>query len=260
MTEDEWLHGSEYREMYNSIKRRISTRKVRLYMAASCRLESANFFDPAITNSVETAERCSNDPEVEATVCKLDSEHTIAPFEPLGGDLGSVITNIWRLALEMPSPPDIDDDAPYSSVEAAVAHAALLSLRNKPQTVFTGGAGDAAEYCSYAIEQAALVRLGAARRHSGTSQQQRRTQLAGILRDLIGNPFRTVTVDPRWRTSDVTELARAIYEDRAFDRMPILADALMDAGCTDEQILGHCRGAGPHVRGCWVVDLVLGKE
>ena len=81
-----------------------------------------------------------------------------------------------------------------------------------------------------------------------------------FVRDIFGNPFRPVTFDPRWRTSDVLGLARAIYDDRAFDRMPILADALMDAGCADEQVLGHCRGDGPHVRGCWVVDLVLGKE
>ena len=80
------------------------------------------------------------------------------------------------------------------------------------------------------------------------------------IRDIFGNPFRPVDFDPRWRTSDVVGLARAIYEDRAFDRMPILADALMDAGCADDQIIGHCRGDGPHVRGCWVVDLVMGKE
>jgi len=55
-------------------------------------------------------------------------------------------------------------------------------------------------------------------------------------------------------------MARAIYEDEAFERMPIFADALMDAGCADEQVIRHCRGNGPHVRGCWVVDLVLGKQ
>jgi hypothetical protein len=82
----------------------------------------------------------------------------------------------------------------------------------------------------------------------------------GPLRDVFGNPFRPVTFDPRWRTADVLGLARGIYEDRAFDRLPLLADALMDAGCADEQVIGHCRSGGPHVRGCWVVDLVLGKE
>lgn len=81
-----------------------------------------------------------------------------------------------------------------------------------------------------------------------------------VFRDIFGNPFRPVAFDPRWRTSDVVGLARAIYDDRAFERMPILADALMDAGCENEEIIGHCRGDAPHVRGCWVVDLVLGKE
>jgi hypothetical protein len=81
-----------------------------------------------------------------------------------------------------------------------------------------------------------------------------------LLRDIFGNPFRPIAFDPRWRTSDVLGLARAIYDDEAFERMPILADALMDAGCEDEQVISHCRGPGPHVRGCWVVDLVLGKE
>jgi hypothetical protein len=83
---------------------------------------------------------------------------------------------------------------------------------------------------------------------------------ADLVREVVGNPYRAVTFESRWRTSDVLGLARAIYEDRAFDRMPILADALMDAGCADEQVLTHCREPGPHIRGCWVVDLVLNKK
>ena len=58
----------------------------------------------------------------------------------------------------------------------------------------------------------------------------------------------------------VVALARGIYDEKAFDRMPILADALQDAGCDNDDVLSHCRGGGPHVRGCWVVDLLLGKE
>jgi hypothetical protein len=83
---------------------------------------------------------------------------------------------------------------------------------------------------------------------------------AVLLRDIFRNPFRPVAFDPRWRSADVLGLARGIYEDRAFDRLPLLADALMDAGCADERVINHCRGEGPHVRGCWVVDLALNKE
>jgi hypothetical protein len=86
-----------------------------------------------------------------------------------------------------------------------------------------------------------------------------RAIVPSLLHCIFGNPFRPVAFDPRWRTSDVTGLARAIYDDKAFERMPILADALMDAGCEDEQIISHCRGTGPHVRGCWVADLILEK-
>ena len=79
------------------------------------------------------------------------------------------------------------------------------------------------------------------------------------MREVVGNPFRPVTVDPRWLTSTVVDLSAAIYEERAFGRLPILADALMDSGCDDEQVIAHCHGHGPHVRGCWLVDLLLGK-
>lgn len=76
---------------------------------------------------------------------------------------------------------------------------------------------------------------------------------------ILGNPFRPVTFAPAWRTSDVVALARGIYDERAFDRMPILADALQDAGCDSDDILNHCRADGVHACGCWVVDAVLGK-
>jgi hypothetical protein len=81
-----------------------------------------------------------------------------------------------------------------------------------------------------------------------------------LLADLFGNPFRPVVCDPSWLTSDVRLLARGIYDERAFDRMPILADALQDTGCGSDEVLNHCRRPGEHVRGCWVVDRILGKE
>ena len=81
-----------------------------------------------------------------------------------------------------------------------------------------------------------------------------------LLKDIFGNPFHPVTLNPAWLTPSVVNLAQAIYDDRAFARMPDLADALHEAGCDNDEILSHCRGPGPHVRGCWVVDLLLGKE
>jgi hypothetical protein len=81
------------------------------------------------------------------------------------------------------------------------------------------------------------------------------------LRDIIGNPFRPVVFSPAWRTDTAVGLARQMYASRDFGAMPILADALQDAGCESDDILSHCRDPKQvHVRGCWVVDLVLGKE
>jgi hypothetical protein len=80
------------------------------------------------------------------------------------------------------------------------------------------------------------------------------------LRCLFTNPFRPAAFAPAWRSETAVALASAIYAERAFDRLPILADALEEAGCDHADILAHCRGPGPHARGCWVVDGVLGKQ
>ena len=84
--------------------------------------------------------------------------------------------------------------------------------------------------------------------------------LASIYHDFTPNPFVPLTWNPDWFTSTVRDLASHIYESREFTAMPILADALQDAGCDDEQILSHCRAEKPHARGCWVLDAILGKE
>jgi hypothetical protein len=91
-------------------------------------------------------------------------------------------------------------------------------------------------------------------------EQQIQTSL---LRDIVGNPFRPPVIDPgwlSWQDGAVPRLARALYEERGFDHLPILADALEEAGCTDAEILGHCRGPGSHTRGCWLVDSLLGEK
>jgi hypothetical protein len=91
------------------------------------------------------------------------------------------------------------------------------------------------------------------------STRRRETQeQAVLLRDIFGNPFRPVMPDRSWLTPRSIDLARSMYDHRRFQDMSDLADALDDAGCTVREILDHCRGPGPHVRGCWVVDRVLG--
>jgi hypothetical protein len=84
-----------------------------------------------------------------------------------------------------------------------------------------------------------------------------------LLREVFGNPFRPVVLDPSWfawQDGAVRKLARVIYEEHRFGDLPVLADALEEAGCTEPELLGHLRGPGPHVRGCWALDLVLATE
>jgi hypothetical protein len=81
--------------------------------------------------------------------------------------------------------------------------------------------------------------------------------------DIFGNPFRRSNLNPvwlAWKDRNVPKLAQSIYVERAFERLPVLADALEEAGCEDANILTHCRSDGQHIRGCWVLDLLLGKE
>ena len=89
------------------------------------------------------------------------------------------------------------------------------------------------------------------------------TAHAEVVREIFSNPFRPVRIDPAWRGWNdgmAVRIARAIYDERAFDRMPVLADALEDAGCDDPDILSHCRGPGPHYRGCFLLDALLDRE
>jgi hypothetical protein len=106
----------------------------------------------------------------------------------------------------------------------------------------------------------AAEEAAAAREDVDETDKEELAAQAALLRDIFGNPFRPVTVDPAWQTATVVSLAQAIYAERAFDRLPILADALEDAGCGNQDILEHCRQPGEHVRGCWVVDLILSKD
>jgi hypothetical protein len=111
---------------------------------------------------------------------------------------------------------------------------------------------------SFVISWAQCARFDGADRRDGPENLAQ----CSLIRDIFGNPFRRVSVDPswlKWGGGTIAKLAATIYAERAFDRLPVLADALEDAGCTDAEILGHCRSGGEHVRGCWAVDLLLGR-
>ena len=101
----------------------------------------------------------------------------------------------------------------------------------------------------------------------GTTPADVRSSQYGLLGDIIGSPFAPVAVDPRWLTSTVSNLAQAAYDERIMPsgeldpaRLAVLSDCLEESGCDREEILNHLRSAGPHVRGCWVLDLLLGKS
>ncbi len=99
--------------------------------------------------------------------------------------------------------------------------------------------------------------------HFGSAPDEVRATQSNLIRDIFGNYIRSVTVGLvwlAWNDSAVVKLAQGIYDDRAFDCLPILAGALEEAGCDNADILAHCRGPGPHVRGCWVIDLLLNRS
>jgi hypothetical protein len=154
-------------------------------------------------------------------------------------------------------------DCLYHAREWA-ASAAWEAARENPATAAKAhlSAAEAAGWCRKAREKKRGVLLDWLLPAEETAPEARAQ--ADLLRDLFGNPFRRPRVKRTWLKWDggtVVRVARAAYDGRAFDRLPVLADALDEAGCTDDAILGHCRGGGgAHVRGCWAVDLLLGKE
>jgi hypothetical protein len=98
------------------------------------------------------------------------------------------------------------------------------------------------------------------RRARGSKYTLTSLEQADLLREVFGNPFRPASLDPGWRTPDVLGVAGGIYQERDFERLAVLGDALEEAGCADSALLDHCRSPAAHVRGCWLLDLCLGKD
>jgi hypothetical protein len=226
VTDQQWLHCDDPERMIAFLVKKRS-RKMRLAAVAACRLFSGLLLDGRSAAALEVAERFADglatDEEREAA--RENAGHAVAAM----GDA-------YAAAVEAPGPTgEKGEDFMYA---VGVAEAAQAAASEQPEVAFSYL--PASRYDFYFA-------------HS-----------ANILRDVFGPAIR-VAFDPRWLTPTVTALAREIYNERKFDEMPLLAKALEGAGCEERAILEQCRlvdhyGLGPHVRGCWVLDLVLDRE
>ena len=225
MKEQEWLSGTNPKRMLDFVRDLVTDRKLRLFAVACCRHIWHVLVDRRSRIAMETSERYADDRATEAEL--LSSLNKAIEAE--------------RAALP----------------RSKGAEAACFE-RKVSEFGIAVGVNVAADLAAFAVT-AVDVRDGIGPVHDMVGVETERVVQGQYVRDIFGNPHRRVIFNPRWRTIDVLGVAHAIYEERAFERMPILADALMDAGCGDELVIEHCRGNGPHVRGCWVVDLVLGK-
>ena len=220
MTESQWLMSGDPAELLEYIESKASRRRVRLFTVACFRQDWNSWSDRRDREAILTAERIA-DGQADSAECEVAEKALVARIDQLE-DLGDI---------------ECTPHVPAALLRSDFACWDAIACIGQIEAKADWGP-DSFDGCGTEVL----------------------SDLANILRDVFGNPFRPVTMDYRLRSCDVLGVARGIYEDRAFDRLPLLADALMDAGCDNDDILAHCRGEGPHVRGCWVVDLVLGKE
>jgi hypothetical protein len=242
MTEVEWLGCADPYPMLAHLKGRVSERKLRL-LACACQ-----WFDrrvrsvPRADETIALAERYA-DGEVTCDVGWAElgcPELGTEGWDPIWALLGLFWAQPFHAAVVSLPTPD-QDDAPQTGSRR---HACDL-VRCVFGTPFPRRSVRKNRW----LARAALGLLSALGGHP-----TRPSEPTGD--EVLPSPI----CSPGWLTDTVLALARQMYASREFSAMPILADALQDAGCEEEQILNHCRGPGPHVRGCWVVDSVLGKE
>jgi hypothetical protein len=226
MTEAEWRACTDPDEMLDQLGSKAGERKLQLFTVACCRRIWASLGESGARersrHAVEVAERFAEGQATteELAAARLDAEAAAR-----------------EAAADFLARHDRGAEGAASAREAAYLAAS--------------------ETISHTVSRAAA----AAANHIPFPQpyfEERKGQVA-LVRDIFGNPFRLVSLDSRWLTPAVVGLARTIYEERAFDRMPALAGTLRDAGCDNEDLLGHCQEPGEHARGCWVLDLLLGK-
>jgi hypothetical protein len=231
MTEAEWLGCTDPKLMLNFLWGiKASDRKLRLFVCACCRHIWHKLSDKQSRRAVEVAERLADGQADPAEVAAARTE----------------IEELLRLKRQ------------EWAEEASLSEAAYLYGYMDQWPLILAESSIAKDVTTE------WVNLAGSGANSKEAEWAEWTAQAALLRDIFGLlPFRPVTIAPAWAAwndGTVVTLAKAIYEDRAFDRLPILADALEEAGCDNAEVLAHCHQPGEHVRGCWVVDLLLGKE
>jgi hypothetical protein len=225
MTEAEWNACTDPRKMLDALRDsgQLSERKARLFAVAVCRRIWPLLTDERGRRAVEVVERFADG---------------LADAEELAGaasdaDAASAGTSLPEVAIW-----HVVRSALFLDAGSSAYYAAFIAC--------CGDKGRPAERRFELLLEAVTAEQGAQ---------------CGLLRDIVGGPFRPLPpLDPTWLTPAVMSIARRAYDERDFVALPVLADALEDAGCTDAEILNHLRGEGPHVRGCWAIDLLLGKS
>jgi hypothetical protein len=232
MTEQEWLRCADPEPMLEFIHGKASERKLRLFACGCCRRVERLLKADVARKALDAAERYA-DGRIRDGTAQSWHRRTVAAQCSTGYSMGSI---------------------PEFLAYGAVAWS--VSVSGKPQAYFAASRGTA-EAAATAINRPLKSRAW------WRAFRAELSALSALLRDIVGNPFRTPpAIDPgclQWQGGTVRRMASAIYDGRRFAELPILADALEDAGCDHADILSHCRGGGEHARGCFVVDALLGK-
>lgn len=230
MTEAEWLRCRFQRPMLHHVKEQVSQRKWRLFAAACCRRVWDQLADERSRRAVEVAERFA-DGLAKARELKR-------------AEAGAL-------------------DAFHEICRARTGEKDLILMRMKPPpAAFRRSAPPAVRWACLAAWAAAEDAVDAAMTAESVANITDLVAHCDLLREVVGNPFRPASLDAARLAGGhgAAKIAQASYDDRDFSRLPVLADALEEAGCDDDALLSHLRSPGPHVRGCWAIDLVLGKS
>ncbi|HYT87605.1 MAG TPA: hypothetical protein VEL76_02695 [Gemmataceae bacterium] len=234
--------------MLTFLSGKISERKLRLFAVACCRRLQGLLVHPVSRQAVEVAEQFADGL---TSVEELVELHRIAE-------------DVWVCLLDTYTAEPLDPDnefhiaihnagiRPFAAEAAAGAAAAAVGQMQGEVSVVTA--------CAYAAE--AIGWLGVSGDYCDAEAEAReRGVQAALLRDIVGPLlFRQITLNHCWRTPAVVGLAKSINQERRFDDLPILGDALEESGCDNEDVLRHCRQETvPHVHGCWLLDLLLAK-